>query len=113
MRSRTEVIGMRSDWSGIGRLRDKGSGTGFASCTCRMSCGFLPLPRPPPRNGLIRRVDRNISYIFFSRYKYRAVYMAVIRLCTSIHGKVFISLTEYTIERNGAKIGKFARIVTN
>lgn len=39
--------------------------------------------------------------------------MAVIRLCTSIHGKVFISLTEYTIERNGAKIGKFARIVTN
>ncbi|XP_026748290.2 uncharacterized protein LOC113509170 [Galleria mellonella] len=34
-------------------VRDKGSGTSSASCTCRMSCGFLaPLGRAQPRNGL-------------------------------------------------------------
>ncbi|CAH2269868.1 jg21699 [Pararge aegeria aegeria] len=45
--------GMRSDWDS----RDKGSGTGFASCTCRMSCGFLPLPRPPPATQRVKTLQ--------------------------------------------------------
>lgn len=40
----------RDEAGGEGSLRaatDKGVGTGSASCTCRMSCGFLPRSRRP------------------------------------------------------------------
>ncbi|KAM3968279.1 LOW QUALITY PROTEIN: uncharacterized protein ACR2FA_007381 [Aphomia sociella] len=54
MQALKECVNRRRAGGGARRevVRDKGSGTSSASCTCRMSCGFLAPRRAEPRNGL-------------------------------------------------------------